>query len=34
MENPRLSLIEQIISFVTMLQVPNENNGEYLDRFN
>ena len=33
-ENPRLSLIEQLISFITMCQVPAEINNEYLYRFN
>ena len=33
-ENPRMSLIDQLISFVTMCQGPYETNDEYLDWFN
>ena len=32
--NPRLYLIEQLSSLVTMHQGPTETNDEYLDRFN
>ena len=32
--NPRLSLIEHLILFVTIRQVTTENNDEYLDKFN
>ena len=32
--NPRLSLIEHIVSFVTMRQGTAETNDDYLERFN
>ena len=32
--NPNLSLIEKLISFITVIQVPTETNDYYLDRFN
>ena len=31
---PSMSLIEHLISFVTMRQGPSETNDKYLDRFN
>ena len=32
--NPRMYLIEQLIAFINMRQVPAEIDNEYLDRFN